>query len=363
MQTHLRSAIGVLKPYERHLSAIAMVGGFAFDNWAFGPLDHRVTHVVFISYLLMAGLAIVVLHYLEARPEETNPSHHVRNLIALSTQFALGALLSGFCVFYLRSAALTASWPYLLVLAVIFIGNEIYREHLSRLILSTLLFFFALLSYTILLVPVVMARTGTEPFILAGLSAVILFALFLQILSSINEDRLRPARLRIVGGVLATYFLVSGSYFVGILPPLPLALVDAGIFHAARKVGTVYEVRGEPVTWRQWFGWPPAVHLTAGERLFFYSAVFVPIRMSVPIVHRWQWYNPQTGRWEGQGDVRYTVTGGRDAGFRGYSVKSQPKPGEWRVEVATGDGRPMGRVGFVVERVAAPASLETKILN
>ena len=34
--------------------------------------------------------------------------------------FALGALLSGFCVFYIRSANLAASWPFLLFMAAVF---------------------------------------------------------------------------------------------------------------------------------------------------------------------------------------------------------------------------------------------------
>ena len=363
MHRHLVTAIGFYRHYERHLSATFMVGGFAFDNWAFGPLDHRATHMVFISYLLMTGGAIALLHYFEGQPEEKRPSARIRHFIALAAQFALGALLSGFCVFYLRSAAVIASWPYLLVLAGIFIGNEVFREYLSELAISSLLFFFALFSYAILLVPVLLASIGTVPFLLAGVLAIVVFALFLSLLSSINEPRLAAARLYIIAGALGIFAAINGFYFAGILPPLPLALVDAGVYHTAQKAGNVYEVTTEPSTWQQWFTRSPIVHLAPGEKLYLYSAVFVPVRMATPIVHRWQWYNPVSKRWEGQGNVGFTVRGGRDEGYRGYTIKSRPKAGEWRVDVATGDGRPMGRVRFTVAFVDAPVPLQKETLN
>ena len=363
MQISLATAIALYRHYERHLSASFMVGGFAFDNWAFGPLDHRATHIVFISYLCAVATAIALLHYFEGQPEEKRPSQRTRHWIALATQFALGALLSGFCVFYLRSAAIIASWPYLLVLAGIFIGNEVFREYLSELTISALLFFFSLFSYSILLVPVLLASIGTLPFVLAGFVAVLAFAIFLRLLSTINEARLAAARLYIIGGALAIFAAINGFYFAGILPPLPLALVDAGVYHTAKKTGDVYEVSGEAPTWQQWFTRAPIVHLAPGEKLYLYSAVYAPVRMATPIVHRWEWYNPISQRWVGQGEVRFTVRGGRDNGYRGYSIKSLPKAGDWRVDVAAGDGRPMGRVRFTVALVEAPVALQKETLN
>ena len=63
--------------------------------------------------------------------------------------------MSGFCVFYIRSASLTSSWPFLLAMAAVFIGNEYMRRYHARLVFSALLLFFALYSYAIMLVPVI----------------------------------------------------------------------------------------------------------------------------------------------------------------------------------------------------------------
>src|ERR1700722_18861067 len=102
----IESTLGWARTHERHLSALAMAGGFAFDSYAFGRIDRPMTQAVFIVYLLVAGLAIAVLHALESRPDDRKPSPRTRTVLVTVAQFALGCLLSGFCVFYIRSASI-----------------------------------------------------------------------------------------------------------------------------------------------------------------------------------------------------------------------------------------------------------------
>jgi hypothetical protein len=139
MRAALNSMMAWAKTHERHLSAIAMAGGFAFDSYAFGRIDRPMTQLVFIVYLAAAGGCLAVLHMWESRPQKSNPRSHA--ILVAAMQFALGALLSGFCVFYIRSAAIVASWPFLLFMAAIFIGNEYFRAYASRLVFAALLFF------------------------------------------------------------------------------------------------------------------------------------------------------------------------------------------------------------------------------
>src|ERR1700722_3799130 len=175
-------AISWARKHERQISALSLAGGFAFDSFTFGRIDHATTQAVFIVYLLVAGIAIAVLHVLESRPDGKKPSDKTRTILVAITQFALGCLLSGFCVFYIRSASITSSWPFLLAMAAIFIGNEYMRRYHSRLVFSALLFFFSLYSYAILLVPVVAGRMGPPWFIASGAVAVVLFFFFMRAL-------------------------------------------------------------------------------------------------------------------------------------------------------------------------------------
>lgn len=359
----LKSWAELARAYERHLSAASLIAGFTFDNFAFGRIDRPMTHLVFVAYLLVAAVSIAILHTLESRPEEKRPSARTRAILVSVTQFALGCLLSGFCVFYLRSASFWGSWPYLLALAGIFAGNEFLKKYHARLTFASLLLFFSLLSYAMLVVPVLMARIGTIPFLLAGLSAVLIFAAFLFVIGRLGKDRYRQARLRIAGGALVIFAVINAFYFARILPPLPLALADAGVFHDVKRVGNRYQVSGEPQPWTLRLGFPQVLHLGPGERLYLYSAVFAPVRLSTTIVDRWQWFSPQSRSWVPQSTVSYTVKGGRADGYRGYTIKSRPKPGDWRVDITTADGRALGRVRFSVVDADGPVALASRLLN
>jgi hypothetical protein len=116
-------------------------------------------------------------------------------------------------------------------------------------------------------------------------------------------------------------------YFVKILPPLPLALADAGVYHSVKKVGTVYQAVEESQPWTTYLGVPPVLHVTPGEKLYLYSSVFAPARVSTTIVHRWEWYDATAHSWSPQSRVFFSINGGRDGGYQVYSIKSKPKPG------------------------------------
>ena len=359
----IRTVIAFAHQYERHLSAISMAGGYIFDSFAFGRVDHISTHIVFIAYLAVAGGAIALSHRLESRPVERQPSQRVRTILSAATQFALGCLLSGFCVFYLRSASLWSSWPYLLLLAGIFVGNEFFKAYTTRFTLALLLYFFALFSYAILMVPVLIAMLGTIPFLISGAVALAVFWLYADILSRLGRERFRQVRVRILAGTLAIFAVMNLCYFAKILPPLPLALADAGVYHSVKKVGSVYQAVEETQPWTTYLGAPPVQHLAVGDRLYLYSSVFAPARVSTQIVHRWEWYDPTARRWQPQSRVAFSINGGRDGGYRVYSVKSRPKAGDWRVNIATGDGRQLGRIRFAVAVETPSGALVPRTLN
>ena len=353
------------RAHERHLSAVSLAGGFAFDSYAFGRIDRPMTQLVFIVYLLIAGIAIAVLHALESRPDGKKTSDRTRTILIFAAQFALGCLLSGFCVFYIRSASIVASWPFLLCMAGIFIGNEYLRRYHSRLVFSALLFFFSLYSYAILLVPVVIARIGTIPFLMSGVIAAVIFFFYMRTLARLGHDRYRGARTQIAAGMLAITVLINVFYFVKILPPLPLVLSDANVYHSAHRVGVDFQVttEDEPARWRSLFGTFPVEHIQPGDKLYLYSAVFAPYRLTTRIEHHWEWRDPKSGDWTLQQTVPITIQGGREDGFRAVTFKTAPKSGQWRVNIETTDGRAIGRVRFSVEAQAVPPAVSTKIIK
>ena len=356
-------AVGWVKAHERLLSGLFMAGGFLFDSWAFGRIDHPATQAVFIVYLLMAGIAIAAQHGLESRPEDRKPSERVRSILMFVTQFALGALLSGFCVFYIRSASLFASWPFLLFMIGIFVGQEAFRHYHSRLVFVALLLFLSVYSYAIMLVPMVLGHIGALPFLLSGGIALVLFFFYMRALARLGHDRYRSARLHIATGVAMIALLINVFYFLKVLPPLPLVLTDTGIYHSVRRMGGEYHAQAEeaPATWRALFGTHAVLHPQPRARLYAYSAVFAPRGLRTRIVHEWQRLDGE-GAWITQQRVPVAIAGGREDGFRFYTFKTAPEPGEWRVNILSDDSRTIGRLRFAVETQAVPPATSLKIL-
>jgi hypothetical protein len=166
-----------------------------------------------------------------------------------------------------------------------------------------------------------------------------------------------------LGGAASVFVAVNGLYFLNVLPPLPLAMQEAGVFHSIKRLGPVYYAMTERQHWTTYLGVPPMLHVEGGEPIYVFSAVFAPIKLSTTVVNRWQRYDDVKGRWLTVQSVPYSITGGRGNGYRGYTKKTNPKPGLWRVDVDTIDGRLIGRTEFLVVRGAASSANVTTIMN
>jgi hypothetical protein len=185
-------------------------------------------------------------------------------------------------------------------------------------------------------------------FLLSGAIAIAAFALVVLALSVIGPGRMRRSWKGIAAGAAAVLAILNVSYFTNVLPPLPLALSNAGVFHSVTRDGAVYRAVGE---YRNWISVPwsePTIHVNRGESLYVYSAVFAPIQLQTKIQHVWQHYDDAADDWKTLAVVSYPITGGRDGGYRGFSIKSTPANGHWRVNIQTADGRLIGRVAFSV---------------
>jgi hypothetical protein len=78
-------------------------------------------------------------------------------------------------------------------------------------------------------------------------------------------------------------------------------------------------------------------------------------------VHRWQWYDPAEKAWVTKSVIIYPIIGGRDGGYRGYSLLPISDAGSWRVNIETNDGRLIARLPFTVEIVASSSPEEETI--
>jgi hypothetical protein len=90
------------------------------------------------------------------------------------------------------------------------------------------------------------------------------------------------------------------------------------------------------------------IHIQKGQPLFVYGAVFAPKNLSTTVVHNWRRFDSKIGRWVSVSRIPYTVIGGIDRGYRGYTQKSNLEEGRWTVNVETDRGQVIGRITFEV---------------
>lgn len=361
----LRKIFLWMQNYERHLSALAMVAGFIVDNLFFTRIDLWQTQATFASYTALCFITIPLLHFIEARAAHGMPRPWWRSMLPIATQFALGGFWSGFVIFYGRSAVFDASWPFLLFLFLVFLGSEYFHRYHDRLVFTSVLFFFALYSYMIFAVPLYTLTMGTQTFLESGAMAIGAFAVFTVLLRNVGRERFLADVWRIRIGALLVLVVINTFYFANILPPLPLSIESAGIYHEVMRIPGAYLAKSEVnQPWQvRYLGLSPTLHVIPGESLSAYSSVFAPTTLMTTIVHRWQRYDSVTKQWITKAAVTYPIIGGRDGGYRGYSTTPIDAAGAWRVTIETADGRRIARVPFTVATAVLPPLEETITLK
>lgn len=345
-----------------------MISGFVSDNVFFYRVDLFQTQMLFALYATVCFVSIPALHWLESLSERraTSPSRPWRLILTLASQFALGGFWSAFVIFYGHSAVLGASWPFMLLVVLVFIGNEYFYRHHGRLVFTSVLFFFALYSLMIFEVPVLTGSIGTRTFLLSGLAAIAAFGLFVALLRVAARERFVSDARRIGVFALAILIIMNAFYFANIIPPLPLSVTAAGIYREVWRVPGAYlaasDASNEP--WlANYLGLAPTVRVAAGDPISAYASVFAPTALNTTIVHVWERYDEAAGRWVQKAAVAYPIVGGRDGGYRGYSTMPINEEGQWRVDVETSDGRLIARLPFIAEFASAPPAAETIVLQ
>ncbi len=341
---------------ERFIASLALLGGFVFNALALKRVDLFWENFWIIEHLSVVALCIFFVNFLENKGKATTKIHFW--LIAIM-QFTFGGLLSTFLVFYFRSTALAVTWPFLVLLAGAFIANERLKRHRSRLVFQIILFYLSLFSFSIYIIPVILHTTGRGVFILSGFLGLVAIILFLWVLQRFAYERFIENRHLVARAVLGIFLAVNVLYFLHLIPPIPFALKDRGIYHSIQKGGDgLYLATREQENWWNKFSPTEDIHILPGEPLYAYSAIFSPGNFNTTIYHEWQVYDESTKKWVTQTRLALAVWGGRDGGFRTFSMKNDITPGKWRVNVETKSGEVIGRLRFDVSTVPMEPQLE-----
>lgn len=357
--------------YERPISSLSLISGFVFDAVTLTRVDEALENIWVGVHLGIVVIAIVLINLLEnTGGDEANPKRLHFWLVNV-LQFFFGGLLSVYLVFYFRTGTITTSWPFLLILVLAFWANESLKRQYERLSFQIALLFLSIYAFAIYLMPILVHAIGTWVFVLSGIASLAGIGLILAILAVFSREKFRKSRTIILAAIIVTFFGVNLLYFFHLIPPLPLSLADGGIYHALLVNGPGdYAASSEKsalpgvlAAVTRYFAWSETINLVPGDPLYAYSAVFSPTALNTDVIHEWQWHDDAAGRWTTRARVTLSVVGGRDGGYRTFSMLSAPEPGSWRVNVLTPQGSAIGSMRFTVVAASTTPLLATETIN
>src|SRR5690349_17834432 len=125
--------------YEERISIASLILGFIFDNLTLQKIDNVWDNLWIAFNILLSGYCIIMLN----RKQGADEGFWLPNIL----QFSFGALLGSTFVFYLRSATLSVSWPFLLLMLVVILANEFFQKKYARLALQLSFLYFSLFSF------------------------------------------------------------------------------------------------------------------------------------------------------------------------------------------------------------------------
>jgi len=357
------------KPF---LPVVFFFAGVTYDTVTLTRIDRLLDNLILLLYLSLLGLLIV----LTGRSDlgRNNPAEVVgagsgaMRLFARAQpyypkaiQFLLGGLFSAYMIFYSQSASLTGSAVFFGVLVAFLVANEFLHDRLSNLRLLVSLYALVCFSFFTLFLPVLTGLMNTIVFLLG---AVLSCLVTLRVVELVYQGvPIRPRKEILLTSLPAIGLIVVlvGFYFLNWIPPVPLSLKFGGVYHRIAKADDTYQLSFE----RPWYKfWKRSDNPFRGEEpAYCFTAVFAPVDLKTTIYHHWQ-FRPVGGKkarpFFSADRIPISISGGREAGYRAYTVKQRPTPGDWRVDVETEDGRVIGRVNFRVEpREGEPPDLKT----
>lgn len=333
--------------YERPVSSLSLIGGFIFNILTLKRVDMLWENIWIFGHIIIVGIFIVLIHVTENKDnDEKNPGKAHFWFVNI-LQYFFGGTLSTFLVFYFRSTDISSTWPFLFILIIAFIVNESFKKKYIRLSFQISLFFLSIYSFLIFLVPIILHKIGPWVFIISGLASLLFIYIFAKILLHFAKNQLKESRRIIPISILIIFVLFNLLYFTNLIPPIPLALKEAGVYHSIQKnKDGNYKVTYEDYGWRGYFKLHKDYKKTTGSPVYFYSAIFSPKKLNLTIVHEWQHYDEISKKWVTDRNINLDVIGGRDGGFRTYSMRSNLAPGKWRVKIKTTHGQIIGRLRF-----------------
>ncbi len=345
-----------LKPI---LPAFFFLAGVTYDSLTLTRIDRLLDNLILLLYLTILGVLVILTgrFQLGLIPSPSDQSslnalslvHRAQPHIAKGLQFLLGGLFSAYVIFYSQSASFSTTAIFLGIIVAFLIANEFLQTRYSSLKILVSLFALVTFSFLTFFLPVLTGWMNSLVFVTGALlTGAIVWQMVRLILQGLPHASLRHV-LAISFPAFSVIVFCTMLYFFNWIPPIPLSLKFGGIYDHIEKQHNEYILTYEQGPW--YAMWKQSNDRVGIETpVYCFSSVFAPVTLHTTIYHHWQWrpFN-EPASFITTDRIPLTMTGGRETGYRLYTMKQRVQPGEWRVDVETEDGRLLGRMTFIAE--------------
>ena len=341
-------ARGIYKRNERWIPIAFFIAGFIFDAFMLRRVDELLTIVQQAAYIVISATLIKI--ELSENIYGSVPPGWLRRVWEYREgvlHFLMGTLLNAYTIFFFKSASAFTSFAFIALLVVLLTLNEFGRFGKSQTQVHVALLSLCLISYLITLVPILIGSIGVLPFLLSIAGATVCFLLYgfwLKRSLNMNPGAYHSQLVVPFASMLAIYTCL---YFAHAIPPVPLSVRYVGIFHEVSKQNGAYYLSFNRPDAYFWQHGDQTFQARPGDVIYCFARVFSPARFKDDLRVRWLYYDSKTG-WTTSDLIAFPVKGGREEGYRGVTKKINYKPGDWRVQIETEDGREVGRMNFMV---------------
>lgn len=339
-----------LRRHEKYAPIIFFIGGFVFDSFTLGRIDRLYDLIVLCLHMTFLTITIYLYNLVDDGKWKNTIFERYGEYYPLAIQFFFGGLSSAYVIYFSRSVSLSKTISFFIILIVLLFSNEFLKKRISNKYLQFSVYFFISFTFFTFMIPVLIKEMNTYIFIFSGLASLVSTLLLITIIYRVSQSTRAEIHLgKLIGIVLSIYTLINIFYFFKLIPPVPLALDIGIVAHNINLENNNYVVTYETDEW--YVFWRKHrlkfIH-KPNENVYVFSSIFAPTDLEKSIFHRWKWYNDNTDEWEIIEDIGYVITGGRDAGYRGYTYKNNVKQGIWKVEVITEEELVLGVINFEI---------------
>ena len=346
----------------QHATTIIFVGGFGMDLFLLPDFNEPITKFLGLTYLVVLAILFPLREWVVTRNTASRIEQKLYSLLTFGIAFFLGAGLSFVFVYAIRSAALAVSWPLFVLLLLCMVANEYVSTHNYRYTLDIGVYFIAITFYSIFNIPIVFGSVSNFAFIVSILVAAGASFLFMTIMRRTSEIAEYESGRGFALAIGIPMF-VAMLYILNLIPAVPLSMEASGIYHSIERSS---DGRYTGVEEKSRVLFPflrvPTYHIQGGNTaIYFFSSVSAPASVSAPISHVWEYYDEYNRKWVVATTIPFDLAGGRNEGYRAYSLKEHISPGLWRVTVKVDENRIVGRMRFRVVEGEEPETVSQNL--